>query len=142
MLISTKGRYALRVVLDLLSTPGTGTFPSNPWQNGRMSLSSTWSPSSPSCKKAASRPASAARRGGYRLACPASELSVYEIVRLTEGSLAPSPAWRILTPPSAASAVAPASALPSPPQGLERRVVEYLSGVTVQDLLDGRALDQ
>lgn len=113
MLISTKGRYALRVVLDLAQHAG----------DGYVSLKSVAERQDVSVKylesivallqKGGVLTSQRGTQGGYRLACPASELSVYEIVRLTEGSL-PSPAWRILTPPSAASAVAPASALPSP----------------------------
>mgnify|MGYP004716336837 CR=1 FL=1 len=121
-------------------------FPSNPWQNGRMSLSSTWSPSSPldpPLQKGGVLTSQRGTQGGYRLACPASELSVYEIVRLTEGSLAPVTCLEDFDPSVGCVCSRAGVCLTLPLwQGLERRVVEYLSGVTIQDLLDGRALDQ
>ena len=89
MLISTKGRYALRVVLDLAQHAG----------DGYVSLKSVAERQDVSVKylesivallqKGGVLTSQRGTQGGYRLACPASELSVYEIVRLTEGSLAP-----------------------------------------------------
>ena len=109
MLISTKGRYALRVVLDLAQHAG----------DGYVSLKSVAERQDVSVKylesivallqKGGVLTSQRGTQGGYRLACPASELSA-----LPKARSLPSPAWRILTPPSAASAVAPASALPSP----------------------------
>ena len=89
MLISTKGRYALRIVLDLAQHAG----------DGYVSLKSVAERQDVSVKylesivallqKGGVLTSQRGTQGGYRLACPASELSVYEIVRLTEGSLAP-----------------------------------------------------
>ena len=143
MLISTKGRYALRVVLDLAQHAG----------DGYVSLKSVAERQDVSVKylesivallqKGGVLTSQRGTQGGYRLACPASELSVYEIVRLTEGSLAPVTCLEDFDPSVGCVCSRAGVCLTLPLwQGLERRVVEYLSGVTVQDLLDGRALDQ
>ena len=143
MLISTKGRYALRVVLDLAQHAG----------DGYVSLKSVAERQDVSVKylesivallqKGGVLTSQRGTQGGYRLACPASALSVYEIVRLTEGSLAPVTCLEDFDPSVGCVCSRAGVCLTLPLwQGLERRVVEYLSGVTIQDLLEGRALDQ
>ena len=64
MMISTKGRYALRVMLDLAEHDNGDYIP---------------------LKDIAAR----GKGGGYRLCKPAGEYSAGEIVRLAEGGMAP-----------------------------------------------------
>ena len=81
-----------------------------------------------------------AEGGGYRLNRPAADYSVAEILRLTEGSLAPSPAWRGDETPAPVPVTAPRS-----PCGkkLDTIINDYLDSVSLADLLtqtDGSAL--
>ena len=51
MLVSTKGRYALRVMIDLAEHPTDGYTPSSSSQSGRASRKNIWKASS-SCSSA------------------------------------------------------------------------------------------
>ncbi len=140
MLISTKGRYALRVVLDLAARAG----------DEYVSLKSVAERQEVSVKYLESIVALLQKggvlvsqrgiQGGYRLARPASEISVYEIIRLTEGSLAPVTCLEDFDPSVGCVCSRAGVCLTLPLwQELERRVVSYLSCVSVQNLLDGDA---
>ncbi len=139
MLISTKGRYALRVALDLAQHAGDGC----------VSLKSVAERQEVSAKYLESIAALLQKggilvsqrgvQGGYRLSRPAADIPVYEIIRLTEGSLAPVTCLEDYDPSVGCTCSRAGSCLTLPLwQELERRVVDYLSGVTVQDLLDGK----
>ena len=73
-------------------------------------------------------------QGGYMLARTPDKYTVAEILKLSEGSLAPIPN---LDDPSEAAAAADAQMLPIW-QGLYDVVNNYLEGVTLQDILDRR----
>ena len=73
-------------------------------------------------------------QGGYMLARTPDKYTVAEILKLSEGSLAPIPN---LDDPSEAAAAADAQLLPIW-QGLYDVVNNYLEGVTLQDILDRR----
>ncbi len=89
MLVSTRGRYAIRMVLEL-STHG---------EDEKVSLSELSEKQDISLKYAESIVALLVKEGilesyrgkfgGYRLSRPASDISVGEILKLTEDSLAP-----------------------------------------------------
>ena len=89
MMISTKGRYALRVMLDMAEHGGSE------WHRlsdvaQRQQLSKKYLESIISVlSKAGLVDGLRGKGGGYRLNRPAADYSVGQILRLTEGSLAP-----------------------------------------------------
>ncbi len=132
MLISTKGRYALCVMLDLAEH----------YQEGPVALKDISSRQNISKKYLEQIVALLNRpevlktvrgaQGGYMLARTPSKYTVSEILTLAEGSLAPVPN---LDDPSEAAAAADAQLLPIW-QGLFNVVNDYLGGITLQDILD------
>ena len=82
MLISTRGRYALRVIIELCSH-GKGEFvPLNIIAENHESIVAL-------LVKAGFVEGLRGKKGGYRLTKDADEYSVGEILKLTEGTLAP-----------------------------------------------------
>ena len=76
------------------------------------------------------------KEGGYRLSRPASAIFVNEIMELTEGSLAP---VQCLAGGEGPSCDHSDSCLTLPMwQKLDSLIDQYLSGISVQDLLDRR----
>lgn len=131
MFVSTKGRYALRVVIDLAEHPGEGYIPLREIAQ-RQGISEKYLES---ILKLMVREGLITglrgKGGGYRLNRPAEEYSVGEILRCTEGSLAP-------------VACIAEQGEPCPRRGecrtlplwqkLDRLVADYLDGVTIADL--------
>lgn len=89
MLISTKGRYALRVLLDLAEHKEDGFVPLKLVAK-RQGLSLKYIEQIiPSLKKNNMIEGVSGKGGGYRLIKNPEEYTVGEILRLTEGSIAP-----------------------------------------------------
>ena len=89
MLISTRGRYALRVMLELAQDSGDGYMPL-PLIAQRQGISEKYLESIISVlAKAGLVEGQRGKGGGYRLSRAPKDCSVGEILRLTEGSLAP-----------------------------------------------------
>ena len=89
MLISTKGRYALRVMIDLAEHQGTGYIPLKEVAQ-RQGISEKYLESIISVLvKAGLVEGQRGKGGGYRLSRELKDYSVGEILRLSEGSLAP-----------------------------------------------------
>ena len=89
MMISTKGRYALRVMLDLAGHRESGYIPLAEIA-ARQKISEKYLESILSVlSKAGMLDALRGKGGGYRLAKPPERCTVGSILRLTEGSLAP-----------------------------------------------------
>ena len=132
MRISTKGRYALCVMLDLAGH----------YKEGPVALRDIASRQNISKKyleqivALLNRPdilkTTRGAQGGYMLARTPDKYTVAEILKLSEGSLAPVPN---LEDPSEAVAAADFQLLPIW-QGLYRTVNDYLEGITLQDVLD------
>ncbi len=134
MHISTKGRYALCVMLDLAEHFNEGPV-------ALKDISAIQNISKKDLEQIVSllnRPdilkTVRGAQGGYLLARTPSKYSVAEILTLAEGSLAPVPN---LDDPSEAAAAADAQLLPIW-QGLFDVVNSYLGGITLQDILDRR----
>ena len=134
MKISTKGRYALCVMVDLAEHR----------QDGYIALKDIASRQNISKKYLEQIVALLNRpeilktirgaQGGYMLARAPEAYTVAEILKIAEGSLAPIPN---LDDPSEAAAAADAQLLPIW-QGLYSVVNDYLEGITLQDILDRR----
>lgn len=89
MLISTKGRYAIRVMLDLAEN-SNGQFIPLKEIAARQNISQKYMESIMTLlSKNDFVEATHGKGGGYRLNRPANEYKIGDILRLTEGTLAP-----------------------------------------------------
>jgi Rrf2 family protein len=87
-LVSTKGRYALRVLLDLSQHPESAV----PLKEiaDRQNISLKYLETiMPSLKEAGFVVGTHGKGGGYKLSRPADSYTVGEILRVTEGSISP-----------------------------------------------------
>lgn len=131
-MISTRGRYALRVLVDLAENQKDG-YITLMEVAARQEISEKYLESIvKDLVKGKVLEGLRGKGGGYRLARPADELKVLDVLRLTEGSLVPVACLEADSKPCAR-----ASACRTLPlwEGLNRVVSEYLSGFTVQDLM-------
>ena len=139
MMISTRGRYALRILADLAENQ----------KDGYVTL-----------KEAADRPEISekylesimkdlvkgkvieglrGKGGGYRLARPADEINVLDVLHITEGSMVPVACLEAGSRPCARTGACRTLPLW---EGLYEVVCKYLSGFTVQDLIrDNESFD-
>lgn len=89
MMISTRGRYALRVMIDLAEHSGDGYIPMKQVA-ARQGISLKYLEQIlPSLSKNKLIEGVQGKGGGYRLSRTPAEYTVGEILRLTEGELAP-----------------------------------------------------
>lgn len=133
MKISTKGRYALRLMVDLAEHKDSGFIALKDVAK-RQNISKKYLEQIvPVLNGAGLLATNRGNRGGYRLAKEPKEYTVGDILRITEGS------------------IAPVSCLDSEVNACERKnfcqtlyvweglykvVNEYLDGITVQDIVD------
>ena len=89
MMISTRGRYALRVMIDLAEHIDEGYIPLQTIAK-RQGISEKYLESILAVlSKAGLLDAVRGKGGGYRLSKPAKEYTAFEVLSLTEGTLAP-----------------------------------------------------
>lgn len=132
MLVSTRGRYALRIMLELGRHEGEGCVPL-PVIAENQQISEKYLESIVSVlAKARLVQGQRGKGGGYRLTRPLSECSVGEILRLTEGSLAPVSCLDGDT--NACPRAGQCSTLPMW-EKLDRLINGYLDSVRLSDLL-------
>ena len=133
MKISTKGRYALRLMVDLAEHKDSG-FIALKYVAKRQNISKKYLEQIvPVLNGAGLLTTNRGNRGGYKLAKEPTEYTVGDILRITEGS------------------IAPVSCLESDVNSCERKnfcqtlyvweglykvVNEYLDSITVQDIVD------
>ena len=138
MLISTRGRYALRVMLELAQYD-QGPYMPLPLIAEKQGISEKYLESivAPLAKGGLIEGARG-KGGGYRLRRPLRDYSAGEILRLTEGSLAP-----VSCLEGDANACPRAGQCHTLPMWtkLEGLINNYLDSVTLTDLLDA-PLDQ
>ena len=131
MLISTKGRYALRVMLELAQGEPGECMPL-PVIAQRQGISEKYLESILSVlSKAGMLSALRGKGGGYKLAKAPEDYSVYDILCLTEGTLAP---VACLEAGQNCENSAACSTYPLW-QGLDETVRNYLVGFTLVDVL-------
>ena len=133
MKISTKGRYALRMLIELATHQQDG-YMSLKDISERQNISKKYLEQIvPMLNKSGILRTNRGNKGGYMLAKPASECTVGEVLRATEGSLAPVSCleYEQNDCPRAGSC-----ATLYVWQGLEKAVRDYLDSVTLQDLVD------
>ena len=133
MKISTKGRYALRMLVDLAQHQSDGYIALKDIA-ARQHISKKYLEQIvPLLNNSNMLMANRGFQGGYRLAGEAKNYSVGDVLRLTEGSLAPIACLECN--PKGCEHVASCATFPMW-EGLHKVIVEYLDGVTIQDLVD------
>ncbi len=136
MKITTKGRYALRMMLDLAERQGEGFVPLKEIGE-RQNLSKKYLEQIvPVLTAAGWLTAGRGVSGGYRLTMDPSAYTVGELLKLTEGGLAPVACLE--SPENRCPRCADCRTLPVW-MGLEKVIRDYLDGITLRDILDGRA---
>ena len=135
MKISTRGRYALRMMLDLSENQGDGVVALKDIA-ARQGISKKYLEQIiPLLNRAGLLQTSRGFQGGYRLAKAPENYSVGEILRAAEGGL--SPVACLEQSPNACPRGHECDTLPIW-TGLEQVMNEYLDGISLQSVLDGR----
>ena len=133
MKISTKGRYALRMMLDLAQNQGDG-YIALKTVSERQNISKKYLEQIvPVLSRAGLLEANRGYNGGYRLAKEPKDYTVAEVLNLTEGSLAPVSCLEKDPASCARSAFCPTLPLW---KGLQKTITDYLSSVTLGDLIE------
>ena len=134
MLISSKGRYALRVMLDLAEN-SQGQFIPLKDITDRQAISKKYLESiMVILSKAGFVEAMYGKGGGYRLSKSASEYKIGDILRLTEGTLAP---VMCLEENAKACEKTETCKTLSLWVGLNKVISEYLDHISLDDILQG-----
>lgn len=135
MKISTKGRYALRMMLDIAQNQRTG-FVTLKDIAQRQDISKKYLEQiALQLSQTNLLRAVRGHQGGYRLIRKPAEYSVLEILRIAEGSLVPVACME--QSPNLCERTGICLTLPLW-TGLEKVIADYLGGITLQDLLDGK----
>ena len=133
MKISTKGRYALQMLLDLAEHWGGGFISLKEIAN-RQNISKLYLEQIVSLLNTSNiLRANRGKRGGYMLAKEPSKCTVGEVLLLTEGSLAPVSCLDDEVNLCDKAAYCKTIAMW---EGLEKAINDYLDSVTLQDMLD------
>ncbi|HAG68726.1 MAG TPA: Rrf2 family transcriptional regulator [Lachnospiraceae bacterium] len=133
MKISTKGKYALRMMLDLAEHQENG-FVSLKDIAVRQDISKKYLEQIiPILNRSDILNSSRGFQGGYRLARKPSEYTVGEILRLTEGNLAPVTCLEKKVNDCPRKEQCATLGLW---EGLYRVISDYLDGITLQDLIE------
>ena len=133
MKISTKGRYALRMLLDLAANQGDGYVALIDIAERQRISKKYLEQIIPLLNRNDILKTSRGFRGGYRLLKSPDRYTVGDILRVTEGGLAPVSCLEhtpVQCEKSAYCATLPVW------KGLSRVINEYLDGITLQDILD------
>lgn len=131
MKVSTKGRYALRMMVDL-AVIGSGEFVSLRDVAKRQEVSTKYMEQIVgSLTRSGYLNSIKGSQGGYRLARRANEYTVGDILRTTEGCLAPVPCLTMQN-----NDCPRASTCPTLPfwEGLAQAIGAYVDSVTLNDL--------
>lgn len=132
MMISTRGRYALRVVLDIAENYEDQYIPMKDVA-ARQGLSVKYLEQIlPVLNKNGILDSAHGKKGGYRLGRPANEICVGEILRLTEKDLAPVACLGISAKECDKVEDCPTRTVW---EGLNNVINEYLDGITVEQLM-------
>ena len=136
MMVSTKGRYALRVMIDLAEHQKEG-FISLRDVAERQEISMKYMEAIVAVlNRAGLLESRRGKTGGYRLSRDPSEITAGEVLRLTEGSLAPVACRE----KGGCSECARASCCQTLPmwQQLDALIEAYLSKISIMDLAEGK----
>ena len=132
MMVSTRGRYALRILIDLAENQNSG-YTTLKEAAGRQEISEKYLESIvKDLVRGKLIEGLRGKGGGYRLARPADQIGVLEVLELTEGTMVP-----VACLEEGAKPCSRAEACQTLPlwEGLSKVISEYLSGFTIQDLI-------
>ena len=135
MKISTKGRYALRLLIDLAEHEGEGYVALKDVAERQGVYKKYLEQIVPILNRSDVLKTNRGYQGGYCLAKSPDKYTVGEVLRLTEGSLAPVACVEqdpVECPRSADCATLPVW------QGLNRVINEYLDSITLQDIINSQ----
>lgn len=133
MLISTKGRYALRVMAELAEHDRGEYVPLKDIAEKQKISIKYLENIIPVLSKAGVLDGLKGKGGGYRLNRPAKNYSVGEILRLTEGSL--SPVACLNCKPNQCEKASSCRTLPMW-KGLDEVICNYLDNYSIAELID------
>lgn len=134
MLVSTRGRYALRVMIDLAENQKEGYIPMKDVA-ARQGISLKYLERIlPVLAKNRLIEGITGKGGGYRLTRAPGEYKVGEILRLTEGDLAPVACLECGAEPCQRAGECRTIAMW---EGFNSLINEYFDGVTIADLMSG-----
>ena len=132
MMISTKGRYALRVMIDLASEPNRAYIPLKEITT-RQNISTKYLESILSTLAKANLVVGIrGKGGGYRLTKEPQEYTIGSILKLTEGSLAP---VSCLHPKSELCERSEDCATRPMWEKLDKLIDDFFEGITLADLV-------
>ena len=133
MMISTRGRYALRILVDLAENQNEGYITLKEAAD-RQEISEKYLESIvKDLVKGRFIEGVRGKGGGYRLSRPAEEINVLDVLQSADGTIAPVACLEEGSAPCSRAAVCKTLPLW---KGLERVVSEYLSGYTIRDLAE------
>ena len=133
MRISTKGRYALRMMLDLAEHKENGYTALKDIAQRQGVSKKYLEQIVPLLNKADILKTNRGYQGGYMLAREPSQYTVGEILRITEGSISPVACLEAENNPCDR---ADSCATLKVWEGLQKVIAEYLDSITLQDILD------
>lgn len=135
MKISTKGRYALRMMADIAEHQKDGYVTLRDVAQ-RQDISKKYLEQiALHISQAGMLRAVRGYQGGYMLARPASDYTVHSILQVVEGSMAP--VTCLQQQPNACERCEICQTLPVW-QGLEKLIHDYLSDITLEDVVEHR----
>lgn len=135
MLISSKGRYALRIMLELAEHYGEAFIPMKDMAQQQGISKGYIAQIMPILSKNGLVDSIHGKGGGYRLTRPPQECTVGEILHLTEESLAPVSCLQCDAAPC--ERAAHCKTLPVW-RKMEAITNAYIDSLTLQDILDGK----
>ncbi|MBQ9246120.1 RrF2 family transcriptional regulator [bacterium] len=133
MKISTKGRYALRMLLDLAMHQDSGYVPLKDISKRQKISKKYLEQIVPIFNKNNFLQTNRGFQGGYRLTLSPDKYTVGDILRLAEGSLSPVPCLES----NCCSDIDNCLTYPVW-KGLERVINEYLDSISLQDIIDNQ----
>ena len=132
MMISTRGRYALRILVDLAENRNDGYITLRELSD-RQGISEKYLESIvKDLVKDRFIEGVRGKGGGYRLSRPAEEINILDVLQSADGTVAPVACLEEGSRPR--SRAAACRTLPLW-KGLDKAVSDYLSGFTVRDLM-------
>lgn len=138
-MISTRGSYALRMMLDLAQHQNEGYVPLSDIAE-RLHISKKYLEQIvPFLNRAGLLHTSRGAQGGYRLVKAPDEYTVFEILQKTHGSLAPVACLEYKPNRCKMCNDCPTLFVW---EGLDAVTKTYLDGITLQDIIDGQAKNQ
>ena len=133
MMVSTRGRYALRMLLDLAEYQGDGYVALKDIAERQGVSKKYLEQIIPALNKVNLLQTVRGYQGGYRLTKDPKEYSIGEILRATEGSMAPVTCLETPTNPCQHQGECATLFIW---EGLEKAVNSYLDKISLQDVLD------